>query len=77
MVIICARLIEEADGLDKIELLQKHASENVYQMALSIIDKYFSDDGAEEAAIVPQVSEQGNVYEFSANSNLPTGGFSF
>lgn len=46
-------------------------------MALSIIDKYFSEDGAEEQTIAPKVSEQENVYEFSANANLPAGGYTF
>lgn len=73
---IC-RLIEESDGLDKIELLQKHSSENVYHMAQNIIDKYFSDENNEDQEIAPKVSDQGSVYEFSANPNVPSGGFSF
>lgn len=38
-----ALLVEELGGLDRIEMLQNHTNDLVYQTAHSIIEKYFCD----------------------------------
>ena len=39
-----ATTIEEAGGLDKIEKLQRHSNEDIYRLAYTIIDKYFTTE---------------------------------
>ncbi|XP_078265204.1 importin subunit alpha-5 isoform X3 [Rhinoraja longicauda] len=59
----CA-LIEEAYGLDKIEFLQSHENQDVYQKAFDLIEHYFGTDEEEDSAIVPQVDLNQQQYIF-------------
>nr|XP_031361965.1 importin subunit alpha-8 [Lonchura striata domestica] len=55
-------LVEELDGLEKIEHLQNHENSMVYRAALDIIEKYFS--GEESINLEPQTGQDG-LYDFS------------
>lgn len=51
-------------GLDKIEFLQNHDNQDIYQKAFNIIEKYFGTE-EEDKDIAPQADEEqfrfGNV----------------
>uniref|UniRef100_A0A8C2DGH0 Karyopherin alpha 5 (importin alpha 6) n=1 Tax=Cyprinus carpio TaxID=7962 RepID=A0A8C2DGH0_CYPCA len=68
----CA-LIEEAYGLDKIEFLQSHENQEIYQKAFDLIEHYFGVE-EEDASIVPQVDQNQGQYIFQ-QSEGPMEGF--
>ncbi|XP_022081762.1 importin subunit alpha-1-like [Acanthaster planci] len=59
-----ALLIEECEGLDKIEKLQDHEKTEVYEEAVKLIERYFSEQGAEEAQLAPETNAK-NEFEFN------------
>uniref|UniRef100_A0A673LRQ4 Importin subunit alpha n=1 Tax=Sinocyclocheilus rhinocerous TaxID=307959 RepID=A0A673LRQ4_9TELE len=66
-------LIEEAYGLDKIEFLQSHENQEIYQKAFDLIEHYFGVE-EEDASIVPQVDQNQGQYIFQ-QSEGPMEGF--
>merc|ERR1711998_543060 len=42
-----SRLVEEADGMDKLEALQSHQNDEIYQRAVKILETYFGIDEEE------------------------------
>lgn len=70
-----AIMVEECGGLDKLEMLQSHEIEQVYQKALNIIDSYFSEADVEDPLLVP--AQTNDQLDFSTADSAPDGGFSF
>lgn len=65
-------LIEQADGLQKIESLQEDPNEEVYEKAMKILESYFTleDDGAD-------VDGDAAAQQFQFGAQMPQGGFTF
>ncbi|TRY76591.1 hypothetical protein TCAL_00114 [Tigriopus californicus] len=62
-------LIEECEGLDKIEDLQQHENEVVYQKALTIIEEFFPEEGDGEGDVPTSTT---NGFEFNTNGQAAT-----
>ncbi|XP_044752624.1 importin subunit alpha-3 [Coccinella septempunctata] len=68
-------MIEECNGLDKIEQLQNHDNIEIYKLAYDIIERYFSEDSEEDPTLVPAAGDA--TYTFDPNTNIPNEGFQF
>ncbi|KAJ6648554.1 Importin subunit alpha-3 [Pseudolycoriella hygida] len=73
-VVHIANMIEECEGMAKIEELQNHENIEIYKLAYDIIEQFFSDE-VDESNIVPVAGESG--YQFNQTPNIPTDGFKF
>jgi len=62
--------IEEAEGIEKLEELQSHENEEIYDKVVSILEQYF---GVEEE-VVPDSTDG---FTFDSNVQVPQGGFQF
>ena len=66
--------VDECDGLEKLELLQEHASDDVYKKAVDIIEKYFGcEDGAEDENLAPALN--GDTYAFGISQKKIDGSY--
>merc|ERR1719160_1478956 len=67
-----ANLVEQADGLTKIEALQEDVSEEIYRQAMKILETYFpieDEDGT--------IAEDGGQPSIQFGAQVPAGGFQF
>jgi importin subunit alpha-1 len=72
-----ATFIEEAEGLDKIELLQNHQNNDIYKKAVAILENYFAAEEEEDDNLAPAVDANQQQYQFVSTTQLPQGGFKF
>jgi importin subunit alpha-1 len=70
-----AVFISEAEGLNKIEDLQQHANNDIYEKCIKILETYFGVEEEEEmAALAPQM--EGDQFGFGMDQQQP-GTFDF
>jgi len=77
--------LDEAEGVDKLEALQEHSNEEIYQKAVELLEKYFGEDGDEDENLLPNTAAQGFTFgttPLAANNNFNFGspaqaGFAF
>ncbi|KAL8137137.1 hypothetical protein V2J09_003138 [Rumex salicifolius] len=72
-----AQMIEDADGLEKIENLQSHDNNEIYEKAVKILETYWVEDEEDELPAAGEDASQ-NGFQFGASEvAVPSGGFNF
>lgn len=70
-----AQLIDEAEGLEKIENLQSHDNNEIYEKAVKILETYWLEDEDEQ---LPPADASQSGFQFGGNEPpVPSGGFNF
>ncbi|CAG0902202.1 unnamed protein product [Cyprideis torosa] len=75
-----AAIVEECSGLDKIEFLQSHENNEVYQKAFGIVNKYFSSPEGDEntgPSNGVQLAPNGNPQSAAISFQPPAGQIQF
>ena len=80
---VFANFIDEAEGLEKIESLQQHPSNDIYSKAVKLVETYFEVDDEEDITVAPTINADQGQYSFGGNqfagagNNNNGGGFNF
>ena len=70
-----AQLIDDAEGLEKIENLQSHDNSEIYEKAVKILETYWLE---EEDETLPPGDESVQGFQFGgSDAAAPPGGFNF
>ncbi|KAL0684038.1 hypothetical protein Bca4012_050886 [Brassica carinata] len=72
-----ASMIDEAEGLEKIENLQSHDNNDIYQKAVKILETFWTEDDDEEGCNDENHAPQAGFQFGSANVAAPPGQFNF
>jgi importin subunit alpha-1 len=74
---IYARYIDEAEGLEKIENLQTHDNNEIYEKAVKILETYWLEEDEDQNGAVGGEVSQSNFTFGGTQPQVPTGGFNF
>lgn len=72
-----AQLVEDAEGLDKIEALQEHQNEELYEKAVAVLEAYFECEEGEDQNLAPQAGAGAYAFGTGALPAAPGGAFNF
>ncbi|PSS18969.1 Importin subunit alpha-4 like [Actinidia chinensis var. chinensis] len=73
-----AQMVDECEGLDKIENLQTHDNSEIYEKAVKILERYWAEEDEEEQNLQDGIDGSQQGFSFgNAQPNLPAGGFKF
>ena len=53
---------DEAEGVDKLEALQEHTNEEIYQKAVGLLERFFAEDDDDDENLVPQAADGGFAF---------------
>jgi len=68
-------MIDEADGIEKIEKLQEHENSEVYEKAVSILEEFFAAEEDEDENFAPQAPENSTSFTFGVSQQPQTFAF--
>ncbi|KAK9139154.1 hypothetical protein Scep_008835 [Stephania cephalantha] len=76
---VYAQIIDECEGSDKIERLQGHGNNAIYERAVKIFKMYWvdDDDDEEEEEEEQAVAEEAQHMDLASQPNVPSRGFKF
>ncbi|KAL6557961.1 Inositol monophosphatase 1 [Orobanche minor] len=72
-----AQMIDDAEGLEKIENLQSHDNNEIYEKAVKLLELYWLEEGDDEPVAPPGDGSQQGFQFGGGDAPVPSGGFSF
>jgi len=73
---IYGQMIDDAEGLEKIENLQSHDNTEIYEKAVKILETYWTEE--DDETVPPRDASQSG-FNFGGHEfpSVPSGGFNF
>merc|ERR1711988_100413 len=59
-----ALLLEQSGGLDKVEALQEHGNEKIYEKAVDVLESFFGLDDVEDQVLAPTIMQNDANFQF-------------
>ncbi|WCJ23265.1 Importin subunit alpha [Euphorbia peplus] len=74
---VYAQMIDDCEGVDKIENLQSHDNHEIYEKAVKILERYWIEEEDEDQNIADDGETNGELSFGTNQPNVPAGGFKF